>query len=199
MTRRSQAPYESNIEMFDYDTERAGVPSEAAFAEARANPVTVDVPAALAMARRETYVKPAPARGEMSSMAGAIPLAALTASTGAHVVELHASYDDRAAGFVRSTLPLWWAVSGASAAIVLVVWIVGPLSGKWAFEMGWWATSELLVLAITSVSVWAAMWWRWHRDGPDAIASRSADTRLRMAEQWFSAELKRTYGSDPDE
>jgi len=133
---------------------------------------------------------------EMSSMAGAVPLAALTQSPGVHLVELTATYDDRAAGFVRSTLPLWWAVSGAAAAIVLVVWIVGPLSGRWAFALGWWATSELLVIAVTSVGVWAVMWWKWHRDGPDAIASRSADARLRMAERWFDAELHRTYGGD---
>lgn len=146
---------------------------------------------------RANFVTPAPApRGDMSSMAGAVPLAALTATTGTHVVQLHASYDDRAAGFVRSTLPLWWAVSGASAAIVLVVWIVGPLSGAFAFALGWWATWELLVVAITSVGTWAAMWWRWHHDGPDAIASRSADTRLRMAEEWFRAELHRTYGGE---
>jgi hypothetical protein len=147
---------------------------------------------------RQTYV-PAPARQpEMSSMAGAVPLAALTATPGTHLVELHATYDDRAAGFVRSTLPMWWAISGASAAIVLVVWVIGPLSNMWAFALGWWATSELLVLALTSVGVWAAMWWRWHRDGPDAIASRSADARLRMAEKWFSAELKRTYGGNDE-
>jgi hypothetical protein len=147
--------------------------------------------------QRANFVLPATApRGEMSSMTGAVPLAALTAAPGTHVVEFQSSYNDRAAGFVRSTLPLWWAVSGAGAAIVLVIWIVGPLSGKWAFALGWWATSELLVLACTSVGVWAAMWWRWHRDGPDAIASRSADARLRMAEDWFRAELKRTYGGD---
>lgn len=143
---------------------------------------------------RQTYVA-APARpAEMSSMSGAIPLAELTAAPSTHVVELHTNYDDRAAGFVRSTLPLWWAVSGASAAIVLVIWVVGPLSGIWAFALGWWATSEVAVLAVTSVGTWAAMWWRWHRDGPDAIASRAADTRLRMAEKWFNAELERTFG-----
>ena len=146
---------------------------------------------------RTNFVMPASApRGEMASMTGAVPLAALTASPGTHMVELRASYDDRAAGFVRSTLPLWWAVSGAGVAIVLVIWIAGPLSGKWAFALGWWATSELLVVAITSVGTWAAMWWRWHRDGPDAIASRAADTRLRMAEEWFRAELRRTYGDN---
>jgi hypothetical protein len=133
---------------------------------------------------------------EMSSMAGAVPLAALTQSPGVHQVELRASYEDRAAGFVRSTLPLWWAVTGAAAALVLVVWVVGPLSGKWAFLLGWWVTSELLVIAVTSVGVWAAMWVKWHRDGPDAIASRSADARLRMAERWFKKELERTYGGD---
>jgi hypothetical protein len=79
---------------------------------------------------------------------------------------------------------------------VLVVWVVGPLSGKWAFLLGWWVTSELLVIAVTSVGVWAAMWVKWHRDGPDAIASRSADARLRMAERWFEKELERTYGGD---
>lgn len=133
---------------------------------------------------------------QMGSMAGAEPLAALTASPGVHLVEMAASYQDRADGFVRSTLPLWWAVSGAAAAIVLVGWVMGPLTGRWAFALGWWITSELLVLAITSVAVWAAMWWRWHHDGPDAIASRSADARLRMAERWFDAELERTYGGD---
>jgi hypothetical protein len=40
------------------------------------------------------------------------------------------------------------------------------------------------------------MWVKWHRDGPDAIASRSADARLRMAERWFKKELERTYGGD---
>jgi hypothetical protein len=133
---------------------------------------------------------------EMGSMAGAAPLAALTQSPGVHLVEVNATYDDRAAGFVRSTLPLWWAVSGAAAALVLVIWIAGPLSGRWAFALGWWVASELLVLAATSVGVWAAMWWRWHRDGPDAIASRSADARLRMAEEWFRRELDRVYGGD---
>jgi hypothetical protein len=141
---------------------------------------------------------PAPTPTDFSSMAGAVPLAALTASPGTHLVELRASYDDRAAGFVRSTLPLWWAVSGAAAAIVLVIWIAGPLSGKWAFALGWWGASELLVLALSSVGVWAAMWWRWHRDGPDAIASRSADARLRMAEEWFRCELNRVYGDDEE-
>lgn len=138
---------------------------------------------------------PAPAP-EMGSMAGAVPLAALTQSPGVHLVEVNATYEDRAAGFVRSTLPLWWAVSGAAAALVLVIWIAGPLSGRWTFALGWWAASELLILALTSVGVWAAMWWRWHRDGPDAIASRAADARLRMAEQWFTRELNRVYGSD---
>lgn len=135
-------------------------------------------------------------REQMSSMAGAEPLAALTATPGSHMVEFATNYNDRAAGFVRSTLPLWWAVSGASAALVLVVWIVGPLKGWWAFTIGWWITSEILVLALTSVGVWAAMWWRWHHDSPDAIASRSADARLRMAEAWFNRELARVYGDD---
>jgi hypothetical protein len=187
--------------VFDYDTDTAGVLTDDQLAAIPAGAVTVAEEAPYAGAKtRQTLVLPTPApRGEMSSMAGAVPLAALTASTGSHIVELHASYDDRAAGFVRSTLPMWWAVSGASAAIVLVVWIIGPLSGKWAFEMGWWATSELLTLALASVGVWAVMWWRWHHDGPDAIASRSADTRLRMAERWFSAELKRTYGDNDEQ
>ena len=77
-----------------------------------------------------------------------------------------------------------------------VAWIVGPLTDAWGFLLGWWVTSELLVIALTSVTVWAAMWWRWHRDSPDAIASRAADTRLRMAERWFEAELDRVYGGD---
>jgi hypothetical protein len=133
---------------------------------------------------------------EMSSMAGAQPLAELTNTPGAHQVVFKASYTDRADGFVRSTLPLWWAVSGASAALVLVLWVVGPLTGKWGFLLGWWVTSELLVIALSSVAVWAVMWWKWHRDSPDAIASRAADTRLRMAERWFDAELNRVYGRD---
>ena len=131
---------------------------------------------------------------EMSSMSGAAPLAELTNTPAAHQVVFKASYQDRADGFVRSTLPLWWAVSGAAAALVLVVWVIGPLSGKWGFLLGWWVTSEVIVIALTSVGVWAAMWWRWHRDSPDAIASRAADTRLRMAERWFEAELNRVYG-----
>lgn len=133
---------------------------------------------------------------DMSSMSGATPLAELTNTPGAHQVVFKASYTDRADGFVRSTLPLWWAVSGAAAALVLVVWVVGPLTGRWGFLLGWWVTSELLVLAVTSVGVWAAMWWKWHRDSPDAIASRAADTRLRMAERWFEKELHRVYGGD---
>lgn len=133
---------------------------------------------------------------EMSSMAGAQPLAELTNTPGAHQVIFKASYTDRADGFVRSTLPLWWAVSGAAAALTLVVWVVGPLTGRWGFLLGWWVTSEILVLAVSSIAVWAAMWWRWHHDSPDAIASRAADTRLRMAERWFEKELHRVYGGD---
>jgi len=133
---------------------------------------------------------------EMSSMAGAAPLAELTNTPAAHQVVFKASYTDRADGFVRSTLPLWGAVSGASAALVLVAWIVGPLTGAWGFLLGWWVTSEILVIAVSSIAVWSAMWWRWHRDSPDAIASRAADTRLRMAEKWFNAELNRVYGDD---
>ena len=133
---------------------------------------------------------------EMSSMSGAAPLAELTNTPAAHQVVFKASYTDRADGFVRSTLPLWWAVSGAAAALVLVVWVVGPLTGKWGFLLGWWVTTEIVVIALTSVGVWSAMWWRWHRDSPDAIASRAADTRLRMAERWFEKELYRVYGDD---
>ena len=59
--------------------------------------------------------KQPPAHSEMSSMAGAVPLAALTHSPGVHLVDCRATYDDRATGFVRSTLPLWWAVTGAAA------------------------------------------------------------------------------------
>lgn len=129
-------------------------------------------------------------------MAGAEPLAALTAAPATHQVVMASSYNDRAAGFVRSTLPLWYTFCGAAAALVLVAWIVGPLTGRWAFAIGWWVTTEILVLAVTSVAVWAAMWWRWHRDSPDAIASRSADVRLRMAEKWFNRELARVYGDD---
>lgn len=146
------------------------------------------------------FVAPAPLAKrtpvEMSSMAGAAPLAELTDTPAAHQVVFKASYQDRADGFVRSTLPLWWAVSGASAALVLVAWIVGPLTGMWGFLLGWWVTTEIVVIALTSVGVWAAMWWRWHRDSPDAIASRAADTRLRMAERWFEKELYRVYGDD---
>ncbi len=133
---------------------------------------------------------------EMSSMSGAAPLAELTNTPAAHVVTFKASYEDRARGFVHSTLPLWWAVSGSGAALVLVAWIVGPLTGLWGFLWGWWLTTEVLVIAVSSIAVWAAMWWRWHRDSPDAIASRAADTRLRMAERWFEAELNRVYGDD---
>lgn len=146
------------------------------------------VPAAAPLARREPT--------EMSSMSGAAPLAELTNTPAAHQVVFKASYQDRADGFVRSTLPLWWAVSGSGAALVLVAWIIGPLTGRWGFLLGWWVTSEILVLAVSSIAVWAAMWWRWHRDSPDAIASRAADTRLRMAERWFEAELNRVYGED---
>lgn len=162
-----------------------------------------ETPAELyARLRREqmarNFVAPIATRApaEMSSMAGAQPLAELTNTPGAHQVIFKASYEDRAAGFVRSSLPLWLAVSGAAAALVLVVWVVGPLTGKWGFLFGWWVTSELLILAVSSIAVWAAMWWRWHRDSPDAIASRAADTRLRMAERWFEAELNRVYGGD---
>jgi hypothetical protein len=141
-------------------------------------------------------MEPKPQPTEFASMAGAVPMAALTASPGVHLVEFKASYLDRADGFVRSTLPLWWAVSGASAGIVLAIWTFGPLTGRWGFLLGWWATSELLVIALTSIGVWAAMWRKWHKDGPDAIASRAADSRLRMAEKWFSKELDRVYGGD---
>lgn len=146
--------------------------------------------------RPVSYVPAQPKHAEMSSMSGATPLDALTRSTGVHLVELQASYADRADGFVRSTIPLWLAVSGSAAGLVLVAWLVGPLAGRWAFALGWWIASELGVLAVTSVCVWAAMWWRWHRDGPDAIASRSADARLRMAEKWFDKELGRVYPED---
>lgn len=148
--------------------------------------------------RERNFVAPLAQREpvEMSSMNGAMPLSELTQTPAAHQVVFKASYEDRAVGFVRSTMPLWWAVSGAAAALVLVVWVIGPLTGKWGFLLGWWVTSELLVIALSSIGVWSIMWWRWHRDSPDAIASRAADTRLRMAEQWFEAELNRVYGGD---
>lgn len=147
------------------------------------------------VAKRDTFVPAVrESQPEMSSMPAAANLATLTQSPGVHVVELNASYDDRASGFVRSTMPLWWAASGAAATLVLVVWIIGPLSGRWAFAVGWWAMSELGAIALTSIAVWALMWWKWHYDGPDAIASRSADARLRMAEKWFDEELRRVYG-----
>ena len=157
-----------------------------------AGPVVARVPAPLP----GNLVLPAARPTEMASMAGAVPLAALTQSPGVHTVEIRTTYTDRAEGFVRSTLPLWWVVAGSAAALVLLVWIIGPLAGKWAFALGWWIASEIGVLSVVSIAVWVTMWWKWHYDSPDAIASRSADARLRMGEKWFERELKRTYGDD---
>jgi hypothetical protein len=55
------------------------------------------------------------------------------------------------------------------------------------------------VLAMVTLAVWLAMWWTWHRAGPDAIAARQADAQLRMAERWFDHELNRIYGGDYDD
>lgn len=131
----------------------------------------------------------------MGTMEGAANIAALANTPSTHQVQMVTSYADRAIGFRHSTMPIWLAFAGASFALVAVVWILGPLTGQFAFAFGWWVTSEIGVLAVVSLGVWGVMWAKWHHTSPDAIASRTADSRLRMAEEWFNRELDRTYGA----
>lgn len=130
--------------------------------------------------------------------AAASALAALTDTPSGSSVSIATTYADRAVGFRTSTLPVWLTFCGATVGLVTVGWLVGPLTGAWGFLWGWWLTSLIAALAIVSLAVWLAMWSMWHRDSPDAIASRTADARLRMAERWWNAELFRVYGGEKD-
>jgi hypothetical protein len=54
----------------------------------------------------------------------------------------------------------------------------------------------IAAITLASLFTWAWAWSKWQHVGPDAIASRTADARLRMAEDWFYAELNRMYPED---
>jgi len=126
-------------------------------------------------------------------------LAAITQAPAALSVQIGTTYADRAEGFRRSTLPLWWTFSGATAGLVTVVWVVGPLTGGWQFLFGWYIATLIAAIALVSIAVWAWMWRRWHHDSPDAIISRAADARLEMARLWWRTELERTYNLHGDQ
>jgi Zn-dependent protease with chaperone function len=119
---------------------------------------------------------------------------ALTESPGSHAIVLKTTYQDRAEGFRTSTAPVWFVATGATAALVTIGWAIGPVGGWWAFLWGWWISSLVVAVALVSLLIWLAMWWQWWRASPDAVASRQADARLRMAESWFNRELERVYG-----
>ena len=121
---------------------------------------------------------------------------ALTESPGSHAIVLKTTYRDRADGFRHSTQPVWWVATGATAALVTIGWAIGPVGGWWGFLWGWWVSSLVVSMALVSLVIWLAMWWQWWRASPDAVASRQADSKLRMAERWFDAELERVYGGD---
>jgi hypothetical protein len=121
---------------------------------------------------------------------------ALTKTPESHAVIMKTSYADRAEGFTKSTVALWRTVAMGTGGIVLSVWLLGPVSGAWGWKWGAFSVSMIAAITLASLFTWAWAWSKWQHVGPDAIASRTADARLRMAEDWFYAELNRMYPED---
>ena len=150
----------------------------------------------------ETFVPPAPVeRTEVRRLTptdAPAGVAELSRTPESHMVVMKTSYADRAEGFTRSTVAIWRVTATGTAAIVLAVWLLGPVSGAWGWKWGAVAVTEILTITLASLFVWMWAWARWQRVGPDAIASRTADARLRMAQDWFYAELNRLYPEDDE-